>query len=125
LADPDTNIRENFAHCFFDCDTVLNLIYLTNNQFFSPTDPETLKNVYWFGTHNNSTTAIDQSIILTFWDTFRFIIFKLKGRKIIPEFVLVRQQLTFLLRTILGQNNRLRDHIRNNNLYANLVPALG
>jgi hypothetical protein len=125
LADPDTHSRENLAHCFFYCDIVLNLIHQTNNLFFFPTDPDTLKSVYWFGTYNEFTSTINQSIILTFLDIFRFIIFKLKGRKILPEFILVRQQLTFIVRTILGQNNRLSDHIRNNNLYENLVPALG
>jgi hypothetical protein len=130
-ADPDSNIRESFAHCFFDCPTVNDIIFYLNNEFFFRMDADILKNFYWYGidtgagTDDFTTPAFKQGINLTFWDTVRFVIFRLKLRRILPIHEMVRRNLIFTLKTTLLTNQSISMYIRGNNFFARLVRALG
>jgi exonuclease III len=128
-ADPDTNIRESFAHCFFDCPMVHDLIFYLNMEFFFRMEADTFKKFYWYGidtgTNDFTTPAVRQGINLTFWDTVRFVIFRLKVRRILPTHEMVRKNLIFTLKTTLLSNQSINAYIRGNNFFARFVQALG
>jgi hypothetical protein len=104
IAEPDSDVRESFSHCFFDCNCIHDLIYNFSAEFFALLDPDSIKLQYWYGTSTilDLTPRKGQIIITYFWDTFRYTIFRMKQAKIIPTIDVVKERLLFCLRTSLG-----------------------
>jgi hypothetical protein len=69
MVDEDTVQRESFAHCFFDCEVINNMLYLFNMEFFGVVDAERVKCGYWYGYYQDTDSPLRQEInnaILTF-----------------------------------------------------------
>jgi hypothetical protein len=98
ILDPDTRIRESFAHIFLNCHTVTNILQEVMQFFFELvlTRDEFLK-FYWTG------TLIDcdhlQSIFIFFGDTVRYTIYRYKIRNKVPNHLMVCRDVIFLTKT--------------------------
>jgi hypothetical protein len=127
MRDPDSDVRECLSHCFFDCDSINDFIYRFNNEFLGFRDPALIKNIYWFGTGSGTDLlpSLKQSIINTVWDSFRYVFFKFKLRRIIPTYDMVSNGTLFCLKTSLLTNPTVRNYMLNDNLLANLARAMG
>jgi Reverse transcriptase (RNA-dependent DNA polymerase) len=125
ILDADTMQRESFAHCFFDCEPVNNIIFRINADLFGTLDPDVIKRGFWYGSYTDTESYADKSINNAVWDIIRFVIFKIKCRKVLPTYDCVLKQALFLINTTIFRNRSYRIHILNNIRYANLVRALG
>jgi Reverse transcriptase (RNA-dependent DNA polymerase) len=126
VRDGDTATRESFAHCFFDCDTVHDIIYSLKYEFFPhQIDPEKFKTAYWYGIYDESDNNLSQSINNTFWDVVRYTVYKFKTRRILPNQNMVRNSVIFTLNTTLWRYTRLRLLMLSNPKWTSLSRALG
>ena len=119
------NTDETFRHLFFECNTtqqlLLNFILLLepvpdiNSVFFAE--------AYWYGKYSDN-TLWEESILLVF-DCFRFVIWKYKLRRKVPNWPTVLRELHFILETIFSLNKRIKYIASSANIIANLLPARG
>jgi hypothetical protein len=119
-------IRTIFSHCFFDCEPIHEILYYVKQIFFpDQTDPEAFKYAYWYGRYSESTGKTNQLITLNFWDIFRYTIFKLKVRRILPNPVMVRRTACFIFKTTLLNSKYIKDHLDSSADWAPFLRAIG
>jgi hypothetical protein len=124
IRDPDTVTRDSLSHFFFECNTTNNILRATLEKYFPDRRTEIeAKMFYWYGicTDNGS----HQSINLLIWDIFRFVLFRYKKKRVVPNFHTVEKDLLFFLRTFLLVNSVNKHTFENNEFYARLNQALG
>ena len=125
IRDSNTTIRDSFVHVFYHCPTTLFLLtrlvgYLepapdvNSNMFY---------NLYWFGNYDENPNWEVTNLVV--FDLFRYLIFKFKMRRKIPNSAQFFGELKFLLEITARKNQSIRVSLLSNNLIANLLPALG
>jgi hypothetical protein len=125
IRDPDTDIRESFEHLFFSCTTASGLIdnLLIDCFDFRPANVWERKEFVW-----NGILPANERIslpVLFFWESFRFLIYRYKVRRRLPNFVMIKNELMFIINTSLYNQPNLKLIIQNNEALANWVQALG
>ena len=125
IIDRDTRIRDGFLHFFFDCPVTFRLLQQWGAIFeppFNPNHPSFLQ-LYWYGSveepHFNPTA------IIFICDCFKYILWKFKQRRKIPNFDSFRSQLLEIIFNSSCLNKSLKLGIQNNNLIANFLQARG
>ena len=125
IIDRDTRIRDGFQHFFFDCPVTFRLLQQWGAIFeppFNPNHPSFLQ-LYWYGSveepHYNPTA------IIFICDCFKYILWKFKQRRKIPNFDSFRSQLLEIIFNSSCLNKSLKLGIQNNNLIANFLQARG
>jgi len=125
IRDSNTVIRDSFKHVFYFCPTtnllltrLVNLLEpapaMDTNQFF---------NMYWYGCFDdNPNWEFTTNIV---FDIFRFLIYKFKLRKKIPNSEQFFTEYKFILEITARKNLSLKVALLANNLIANILPALG
>jgi hypothetical protein len=124
IQDPDTDTRESFAHIFFSCPTTIELIRNLLRFFVTaPDDNLSIKKLVWNGELAGADNI--QFILLFFWDSFRYTVYRYKVSRRIPNFLMVKKEIFFIIKTTLYNKNNFRNIIDNTRELANWLPALG
>jgi exonuclease III len=118
-------LHESFNHCFWECNTVADMINNFFLEFFPGIGIEDRKTHYWYGFRTEEEPELSQSLQLNIWDFFRFIIFKFKMRHIVPNYNSVKSQSLFLVKTSIIHKRAIREYMSNKPIFANILQALG
>jgi hypothetical protein len=119
-------IRESFFHCFWECHSMSQWRTTFFNLYFQDmTGNLDLQLFYWYGIADPDQTLLTHSAILAVWDVFRYVIFKLKTRNILPNFETINREFLFLLSSMCKVSTQLSAQMNNNPLFSRIGPALG
>jgi hypothetical protein len=125
IRDNTTRTRDSFIHLFYQCQTTNSLLRHLLNLFEPVPDMNTnmFYNMYWYGCYDeNPTWEFTLNIV---FDVFRFLVFKHKLRRKIPNSLQFINELKFILEITARRNQSIRVALLANNMIANLLPALG
>jgi hypothetical protein len=125
IVNNDTVQRDGFNHCFLHCRTTFNIltnIVLTIGLNID-IDSVAFSNLYWFGIDTDKRET--QLTWLIFFDVFRYVIYKSRLRKIVPNFGSISHDMNFTLRKLMLSNRKFRDHMLHSGNLANFTQAIG
>ena len=125
IIDRDTRIRDGFLHFFFECPVTFRLLQQWGAIFeppFNPNLPSFLQ-LYWYGSVEDQ--PFNPTAIIFICDCFKYVLWKFKQRRKIPNFVSFRSQLLEIIYNSSCMNKSLKLGIQNNNLIANFLQARG
>jgi hypothetical protein len=125
IRDPTTSTRESFGHLFFTCPVASGLIDSLLTTYFNLDGMNLLdkKKLVWSGELDDA--ANYQFILLFFWESFRFTLYRYKLRKRIPNHIMVANEVFFCIKTNLWNKPQLRQKIISCHVLANWPRALG
>ena len=125
IIDRDSNTRETFGHIFFSCPVTYSLLNNLATHLEPRLDLETelFKDLYWYGRYDDN-TAIESSLLL-FFDTVRYLIWKFRCRRKIPNWNMLAREIKFTLECVFNLNQSLRTRAEAANIISNLLPARG
>jgi len=125
IRDNNCTTRDSFEHFFLLCPTTQRLVSAMVRNFEPVPDMQgnDFKSFYWYGTYDDN--PLWSSSILLVFDCFRYILWKYKHMRKIPNWVMIERQLKFILRNIFTLNIRIRSRAESANLLANILPAMG
>jgi hypothetical protein len=93
-------------HCFYDCPAIKRILTVLLSHILHNPNSERIDGIdidsidfctlYWYG--YNDDILNHQTYFLTFFDCFRFIVYKLKLRSILPEVNTALEELSFFLK---------------------------
>jgi hypothetical protein len=86
-------------------------------------DSVAFRNLYWFGIDTEKRET--QLIWLIFFDVFRYVIYKSRLRKIVPNFRSITRDMNFTLRKLMLSNRKFRAHMLHSGNLANFTQAIG
>jgi exonuclease III len=125
--------RESFLHCFFDCPVVKNILSVAVSNILTNPNGEMIdrfdidridfRTLYWYG--YNDDIFNHQTSFLTFFDSFRFIVYKHKQRCILPEPNAVLRELSFFLKKLCFASKPLKEIMLKNHSLTWFLRALG
>ena len=118
---------ESFIHLFFTCPVVRNLLRLWSNRLEPVPDfnNENGSNFYWYGILEHDEIDNNSKYIIFVYDCFRFLIWKSRCRRKVPNYPAFKRELDFLIFNTLRGSRTFKRKIMNINMLANLLPALG
>ena len=117
--------RDSFEHFFYSCPFSCNLL-LQWSRALEPApdiDSEDFRYLYWYGT-GNLTTDVSGTVCLAM-DTFKYVLWKAKLRKRLPNITSVKRESEFLISLICLQSKKTGFRFRNTNLIANYFQVRG
>jgi exonuclease III len=127
IRDNETTQRDSFVHFFFNCATtkyLLNYIISKLNL-----DPETVggdfKQMYWYGIHGPNVTKMNNFLTTLLFDVFRYILYKHKIRRHIPNRDVLYNELIFTMEIIFKCSRKLKQAAVEFAMFANLLQAIG
>jgi hypothetical protein len=120
--------RDLFNHCFFTCRTVIRWIeHVLSRTGFNilRTDSEFV-NLYWYGILNIESLDKNRNFcFVLFFDSFRYIVYRNRVRRIVPEVDEIISELEFFLQCIYRANRKIHEKILQVPELANFPPARG
>ena len=121
----ETRTRDSFQHFFLNCPVTNNLLFQWTRELNLTPDINTpeFRNIYWLG--QNETTEDPSGTIGIVMDTFKYVLWKFKQRRHLPNFISLSREITFLLNIACIRNQYFRHKSVNINLIANLFQAPG
>lgn len=127
IIDNDTNTRENFNHLFLTCPVTNNLLKNWVRLMEPRPDINSIefRNLYWYGISVMEDDDHSISNLSLLFDFFKYILWKFKVRRQVPNFLMFREQLHFEIRVAMKKNTHFSRQIQGYNIIANLLPALG
>ena len=125
IVNRETRTRESFSHFFINCPVTYNLLFQWTRELNPTPDINTpeFRNLYWFG--QNESTEDPSGTIGIVMDTFKYVLWKFKQRRHLPNFISLSREITFLLNIACIRNQYFRHKSVNINLIANLFQAPG
>ena len=111
---------------FFYCPVTFRLLQQWGAIFeppFNPNHPSFLQ-LYWYGAVDEE-PHFNPTAIIFICDCFKYVLWKFKQRRKIPNFVSFRSQLLGIIYNSSCLNKSLKLGIQNNNLIANFLQARG
>jgi exonuclease III len=125
IRDPDPQHRETFGHLFFDCHTTHSIILRLMADLFPIFDYNVvqLKEFCWFGSAIGH--ELLQPIFLLFWDCVRFVIYKYKLVRHLPNYNSFKNDLIFNCKTTFYSRLPYKILIDSTPVLASLAQALG
>jgi hypothetical protein len=121
IRNPDSRVRDSLAHFFYDCPTSGNIVAETCQKFFPRITRR--REFFWYGIADN--TEGNQSINLLFWDTLRYVLYRFKKRRTVPNYGMAERELVFLLKTTIHTNGYFKEILMSDIFYAQILQALG
>jgi hypothetical protein len=117
--------EETFSHLFFSCPTTRSLLaVLVDRMEPAPDmDSENFKKLYWYGLSDEH--VYHTKPILLCFEIFRYILWKHKMRRKVPNRVKFLEEVLFQIGVISAQNKSIRYSISGCNLVANFLQAQG
>jgi hypothetical protein len=123
IRNPDTATRDSLRYFFYECHTTGVIVDQFVNKYFPIIEEDRVKReFYWYGI--NVGHADHQSINLLIFDTLRFVLYRCKKRKHLPNFVQVDREVVFLLKTTAAFNKKFKEQLQSDE-FAILTAALG
>ena len=125
IADRDTVNRDSFEHLFYSCPYSRNLLLQWSCALEPAPDinSEDFRYLYWYGT-GNLTTDISGTVCLAM-DTFKYVLWKAKQQKRIPNISTVIRESEFLISLICLQSKKTGLLFCNITLISNYFQARG
>ena len=121
----ETRTRDSFLHFFLNCLVTNNLLFQWTRKLNPAPDinaPE-FRNLYWFC--QSETTEDPSGTIGIVMDIFKYVLWKFKQRRHLPNFISLSRETTFLLNIACIRNQYFRHKSLNINLIANFFQVLG
>jgi hypothetical protein len=120
--------RDSLSHCFLHCNTVGSwldsLLSLTNFDLDRRTSQ--FKLLYWFGLYRPESMTTTRNVVFNlFFDTFKYIVFKNRLRKRIPNVESLIAEIKFTLFWVCKTNKKIKASCENTTELANFFQALG
>jgi hypothetical protein len=127
IRDHTLRIRESFEHLFFSCPTATGIInYLLDNYFNLVFDSiADKKNFIWNGIIEGNGNENCQFLLFFFWEAYRFLLYRYKLKKHIPNPVSIKNELFFIVKTTIMRIPQFQTKITGTELFARWLPALG
>jgi hypothetical protein len=126
IRDPATVQRESLSHTFYDCPTSSNAInHVIITIFNHNLNAEEKKEFYWNGAHPDPELRHCKDYLLLIWDLVRYIIYQYKQKRVVPNHIMILNDLIFCIRTTLMVKRQFRHMVANVNSLADLAQALG
>ena len=118
---------ESFAHIFLNCLVTIDFLRQWCSQMKPAPDLDSAdgRNFFWYGTLNRENLENDSKYINFLFDCFRFLIWKFRCRKRVPNYPAFKRELDFLIFNTLRGSQSFYRKIMNINLCSNLIPARG
>ena len=119
--------NESFYHLFFSCSTSKGFL----NSFCARMEPVPDLNgnegqlLYWYGSSNPDEADNDCKYVNLAFDCFRYILWKFKLRKNLPNANSFTREVEFLMWSSLRRNKTFKRKIEKINRLANVLPAPG
>ena len=125
IIDNNTASRDGLSHVFCTCIVTDRLIAQLINKLEPIPDPNSIefKHMYWYGSLPE-TPQLTPYILLVF-DTFRYVHWKYKLRRKIPNFDTLLSEIRFILSISCKISTNLRKKIHSINMLANFIQAPG
>ena len=125
IIDRDTEQRDSFPHFFFTCPTTNRLLsqWCTNFEPQINLNSEDFIKLYWYGIPPEGIPALELIPLIS--DLFKFILWKFKSRKKIPNYPAFIAEFRFALSSLAAQSVRTRTALLNNIFFTNFFQVLG
>jgi hypothetical protein len=125
IRDPVTANRESFDHLFFSCHTTRAIIDSIITNLFNVVLPNefVLKQLIWNGEYENN-DEINFPLVF-FWESVRYIIYRYKIRKRVPNYLMVSNEALFIVKNTIYNKEHYKMIIDRNQVLARWLPALG
>ena len=125
IIDRDTVTRDGFLHFFRSCPVTVRLLE-GRSALFEPTQhtySPSFQALYWYGVCPEN--IADNGYTLLVVDCFKYVLWKFKKRKKIPNLVSFNREYCFTLSTMTYMSKKVRIGKSNSNFLANFLPVLG
>jgi hypothetical protein len=111
ISNSDSTQRDSFIHCFLLCPVTKKLLLKFLDSFglnFLNADPESFRICYWFGIFRPTVMTAGKNFLLTLiFDVFRYIVYRHRLRRHIPNQDSFLDEYRFIMKTIFSIRNRL------------------
>jgi hypothetical protein len=126
IRDPDTNTRDSLSHCFFDCPTTNGILQPLLTKYFPDLATENQKKYFfWYGLLPDPEQNHLQQTISLCMDNLRFIIYRYKKRRIVPNYITVEKDFIFGLKTTIMTSQSFKSIVASENIFTIIYRALG
>ena len=125
IVNRDTAPRDGFLHLFYECQITSRLLQQWCAIFEPPlqiNDPS-FRQFYWYGI--NPVEENGSALVIFISDTFKYVLWKFKQRKKIPNFQAFIGEEFFIVQTAANNSQKIRCGIAENNMIANFLQARG
>jgi hypothetical protein len=125
IRDPDTETRESFKHIFFTCPVSSQFVNVIVRDCF-PLPRLTVAQVcefFWNGYLDGKDDI--QFLLNFFWETFRYVVYRYKLRRKIPNVVMIKNEIFFIIKTTLYCKDSYIRTMENDPTLARWVQAIG
>jgi hypothetical protein len=85
---------------------------------------ESFGKFFWFGCRENISAA-ENFCYITIFDTFRYVFFRFRTRRVLPEVATLISEMIFFLNNLLNANKKIREKFLKINNIARFVQARG
>ena len=125
IIDRETAQRESFSHFFLDCPITNRLLSQWCLNFKPQVAPghADFKKLYWYGVPPDDIQQTELIPVIS--DLFKYILWKYKVRKKIPNYPAFLEEYRFSISTMAAQNVRTRLTLLNHNFITNFFQAQG
>jgi hypothetical protein len=117
--------RDGFNHFFFSCPCTREYIvkFVTMLGLTQNIDSNDFRTLYWYG--YNDDILEHQTAYLTVFDSFRYILYRLRNRHILPTYETVENEVGFFLSKLCRANSNFKLLLMSSNTLARTLQALG
>jgi Reverse transcriptase (RNA-dependent DNA polymerase) len=125
IKDADTTQRDSLSHCFLHCCVTKKLLLSICDRIGIDISNENFPQLYWYGIlidDPNKTSCLMSTII---FDIFRYLLFKHRQRRHIPNFDTFFGEYIFIMKVILKCSKSFRDSISGSNPLTRFLQAIG
>jgi hypothetical protein len=119
----DAAPRDSLEHCFLSCPTSGNAINALTREFFANYNIINFREFFWTGILDGHEKLME--VFVVFWDVFRYLLFKFRLRRKIPNIDMLRKELVFALRTSAFKNRQFSALANSEVNLAQLQRAIG
>ena len=121
----DTVTRDSFLHFFRNCPVTARLLEVWSSLFepIQQINSPSFQALYWYGVCPGN--IADNGYTLLVVDSFKYVLWKFKKRKKIPNLISFNREYFFTLSNISNMSKKVRLGISNSNFLTNFLPGLG
>jgi hypothetical protein len=127
LKDATTTQRDSYVHCFFECNTVQELLatFLMHCNFDINILDAGFPNLYWYGIYKaESLTKTRHRTFALIFDVFRYTVFRSRIKKRNPDPEVIVQEIIYFISNVCRYNNKIAQGILGS-IETNTLQAFG
>jgi hypothetical protein len=117
--------QDGFNHFFFKCPCTREFLakFVTMLGLSLNLDSNDFHTLYWYG--YNDDIKEHQTAFLTVFDSFRYVLYRLRNRHILPVYDTVERELVFFISKLCRANSNFKLKLLGSNTLARIVRAIG